>query len=58
MHPLEFEDGGCPSDVQITYFINLIDYYEKKGQAVAVHCKAGLGRTGTLIGCYIMSKYA
>jgi cell division cycle 14 len=24
---------------------------------VAVHCKAGLGRTGCLIGCYSIYKY-
>jgi cell division cycle 14 len=29
---------------------------EAKG-VVAVHSKAGLGRTGTLIACYIMYKF-
>jgi cell division cycle 14 len=34
-----------------------LEFSESVAGAVAVHCKAGLGRTGTLIGCYAMKHY-
>ncbi|XP_018331545.1 dual specificity protein phosphatase CDC14AB-like isoform X2 [Agrilus planipennis] len=51
---LYFIDGSTPSDRILRQFIEIC---EKTDGAVAVHCKAGLGRTGSLIGCYIMKHY-
>lgn len=53
-----FDDGTCPPLRLVRQFINLAhDTIMNKKKAVAVHCKAGLGRTGCLIGPYIIYKY-
>lgn len=49
-----FLDGSNPPEQILTRFIQKC---EETPGAVAVHCKAGLGRTGSCIGSYIMKHY-
>lgn len=51
---LYFTDGSCPPQNIIDRFLQIT---EAESGAFAVHCKAGLGRTGTLIGIYAMKHY-
>jgi len=51
---LYFLDGSCPSDEIIDTFLKIAE--AEKG-ALAVHCKAGLGRTGSLIAAYALKHY-
>ncbi|XP_059197548.1 dual specificity protein phosphatase CDC14AB [Centropristis striata] len=53
-YDLFFLDGSTPSDIITRRFLHIC---ESTDGAVAVHCKAGLGRTGSLIGCYMMKHY-
>jgi cell division cycle 14 len=53
-----FDDGTCPPLPLVRKFINLAhESIERRGKGIAVHCKAGLGRTGCLIGAYLMYRY-
>lgn len=49
-----FEDGTCPTMDFVHKFIGAAETIISKGGKVAVHCKAGLGRTGCLIGAYLI----
>eukprot|EP00116_Pleurobrachia_bachei_P015291 sb/3475553/ len=72
-HDLFFPDGSSPPDGILRFHKTLdpkipknyplsplrkfLTIAEKTKGAIAVHCKAGLGRTGSLIACWMMKHY-
>lgn len=52
-----FDDGTCPPLNLVRKFVNLAHNMIAKRRGIAVHCKAGLGRTGCLIGAYLIYRY-
>lgn len=49
-----FDDGTCPTMEYVQKFIGAAETIINEGGKIAVHCKAGLGRTGCLIGAHLI----
>jgi atypical dual specificity phosphatase len=51
---LAVDDLTSPSPPQLEAGLAFIDYHRARGYAVAVHCRMGQGRTGTLLAAYLI----
>jgi protein-tyrosine phosphatase len=47
-------DGWVPSHGDMVAILDSIDSHIEKGEAVYIHCWGGRGRTGTVVGCYLI----
>ena len=50
---LPIQDFGIPSKEEMINILNTIDKAISKKHKVYVHCRGGIGRTGTTVGCYL-----
>lgn len=51
---IPISDFDTPSPQEMVTILNALDYALRRSRRVYVHCLAGLGRTGTVIGCYLV----
>lgn len=56
LHHISIVDFSPPSLPQILRFLSIVEEANAKGEAVAVHCMHGHGRTGTMLACYLVKK--
>ncbi len=53
---LDVSDFKAPTIGQIESAMQFMGQSSREGKAVLVHCFAGMGRTGTLLACYLVSE--
>ena len=54
---LAVRDFSAPAARQIDRFVAFTRRFNRKtGEAVAVHCGSGLGRTGTMLACFLVAE--
>ncbi|GAP10309.1 predicted protein-tyrosine phosphatase [Bellilinea caldifistulae] len=53
---MPIRDFSTPGVVEMMAILNQMDEWLNQGKTVYVHCYGGIGRTGTVVGCYLVRK--
>jgi len=51
------EDMGIPTPEQMAQILDTIDQRLSSNKSVYIHCLGGLGRTGTVVGCFLIRHH-
>ncbi len=55
-HRLPVADVSVPSPEDMNRILDLIEHEHASGATVYLHCWGGIGRTGTVVGCYFVRE--
>lgn len=50
---MSIADYSTPAEAEMIAVLNVVDAALEAGKTVYVHCYGGVGRTGTVVGCYL-----
>lgn len=56
LYHVPLEDMMPPSQEDLDRIMSAMDRARRSGLAVAVHCEAGMGRTGVVLACYFVQQ--
>jgi hypothetical protein len=56
-HRFPIPDRSLPSSAEdMSAILNVLSLNERRGRTAAVHCRGGIGRTGMVVGCWLVQS--